>query len=209
MKVLIVVDVQNDFCEGGALAVTGGAAVAEAIHGYVRENRSAYDLVVTSQDWHIADHSNDGHFAMDGADPDYVDTWPPHCLQDDHGADFHPHFLPALPLVDVQVRKGDGKPAYSAFEGVSVEHDEDLAATLEVIAAQRGFLREGTRIDIDVVGIATDYCVAATALGAVTLPRAGVVRILEHLTAAVNPQGWQEVRRAEVENAGVLVLRAG
>ncbi len=150
-RALLVVDVQPDFCEGGALAVTGGNAVATAIADHL--GAAAYDLVVTSQDWHRPSGDNGGHFATV---PDYRDTWPAHCIADTPGARLHPALAAALAAVDtpiVHVRKGQGAPAYSAFEGVT-DDGEPLAGVLE---------RAGVR-DLDVVGIATDHCVRASAL---------------------------------------------
>lgn len=210
MRVLIVVGVQNDFCEGGALAVDGGAAVAAAIGEFVAANRDAYDLVVTSQDWHIPGDSNGGHFPPPGGEPDFVNTWPLHCLQGEHGAEFHPNFARALPLVDVQIHAGMGSPGYSAFEGECVETGATLAQVLQGAAVTSPGAPidsgSGAPIDVDVAGIATDYCVAATARDAVRLANGGRVRILEGLTAAVHPRVWQTVGKPEAVAAGVVVI---
>ena len=205
MKVLIVVGVQNDFCEGGALAVDGGSAVAATIGEFVAANRDAYDLVVTSRDWHIPGDSNSGHFPPAGVEPDFVNTWPLHCLQGSLGAEFHPRFAAALDLVDVQVHAGMGSPGYSAFEGECVESGHSLPQVLTGAAVSQGG-SSGEPVDIDVVGIATDYCVAATAKDAVALANSGRVRILESLTAAVHPEVWANGGRAAVEAAGVVVV---
>ncbi len=74
MRALLIVDVQNDFCEGGSLAVNGGAAVAGKITEYLKKNADDYSLIVASRDWHDANSSNDGHFAIDGAQPDFVNS---------------------------------------------------------------------------------------------------------------------------------------
>lgn len=171
-RALIVVDVQNDFCEGGALAVQGGAAVAAGISAYVREHSDRYAAVVATRDWHRAlPDTNDGHFAW-GGDPDYVTTWPEHCVAGTHGAELHPGLV--LPAGTYGVVKGDGRQDYSGFAGRVVDGDEpDLAVLLRAAGVE----------SVDVVGLATDHCVTATALDAVD---AGfTVRVLTDLTAAV------------------------
>lgn len=170
-RALIVVDVQNDFCEGGALAVTGGTTVAGQITSYLDQHGGEYGLVAATADWHepLPD-SNDGHFAV-GADPDYLTTWPEHCVRDTEGAQFHPDLR--LPASAVLVRKGQGRQDYSGFAGTLVGRSGDLA----------GALREAGVEAVDVVGLATDHCVTATALDA---RDAGFeVRVLTDLTAGV------------------------
>jgi nicotinamidase/pyrazinamidase len=168
-RALLLVDVQNDFCEGGSLAVTGGAAVAERITAWLRGHRDRYALVVASRDWHAAGDDNGGHFATD---PDFVTSWPAHCVEDTPGADYHPALDAGL--VDVHVRKGQGHPAYSMFEGV-----DDAGRPLRDVLAARGV--DG----VDVAGIATDYCVLQSAAGAVD---AGLdVTVLADLCAGVAP----------------------
>ena len=184
-RALIVVDVQNDFTEGGALAVTGGAHVAEAVTDHLRRSGDRYDLVVASRDWHAADGDNGGHFS---AEPDWVDSWPVHCVAGTLGADYHPA-LDAT-LVDVHVTKGTGSPAYSVFEGVT----GDGSSAAEVLAS-RGV------DEVDVVGLATDHCVRASALDAA---RAGLrVRVLTDLVAGVGAESsaaaLDELRAAGVE----------
>ncbi|HEV7951138.1 MAG TPA: isochorismatase family protein [Glaciihabitans sp.] len=171
-RALFVIDVQNDFTEGGALGVDGGNNVAAGVTDYLRANRDLYTAVFASRDWHDAHNNNGGHFAT-GAEPDFVDTWPPHCVAGTPGAEFHPAI--DTTLIDVQVKKGQGKPAYSIFEGTT----ED-GATVEEALQQRGIT------EIDVVGIATDYCVRASALDALNsggTPRQ--VRVLTDLVAGV------------------------
>ena len=185
-RALLVIDVQNDFTEGGALGVDGGAAVASGISRYLGEHCGDYDLVVASRDWHDADNDNGGHFAA--GRPDFVDTWPVHCVAGTRGADYHPDL--ATDAVDVHVKKGQGKPAYSIFEGTT----EDGAALAEVLAA-RGVT------DVDVAGIATDYCVRASALDAAAT--GARVRVLTDLVAGVAPASsaaaLEELRAAGVE----------
>ncbi len=183
---ILIVDVQNDFTEGGALGTEGGAAVAAAITEHLRTHE--YALVAASRDWHDAANDNGGHFAA--GEPDFVDTWPVHCVAGTPGADYHPA-LDAL-AIDVHIKKGQGKPAYSAFEGTS-DDGEMLSEVLE----EQGI------DELDIVGIATDYCVKASALDAAV---AGLrVRVLDGLTSAVSP----ETRAAaldELRDAGVEVV---
>ena len=167
VRALLIVDVQNDFVEGGALGVPGGAAVAAGIADYLATASGDYDLVIASRDWHDADGDNGGHFAVE---PDFVDTWPVHCVAETPGADYHP----ALPLdeIDLHVFKGQGRPAYSAFEG-ALEDGRTLAAALDDFEID----------ELDVVGIATDHCVLASALDAHAGGRP--VRVLSDLVAGV------------------------
>jgi nicotinamidase/pyrazinamidase len=187
-RALLVIDVQNDFTEGGALGVDGGAAAAEAITDYLREHPSRYDVVFASRDWHHGDDDNGGHFATDDA-PDFVTTWPRHCVGGTPGAAYHPALDTSL--VDVHVKKGQGVPAYSIFEG-STEDGADFPAELDRLGIT----------DVDVVGIATDYCVRASALDALASGRR--VTVLDDLVAAVDPvTGAQAL--AELAAAGVTV----
>jgi len=184
-RALLIIDVQNDFTEGGALGVEGGAAVAEGITAYLEQNPERYDVVIASRDWHNGDDDNGGHFATD-AEPDFVDTWPPHCVAGTQGAEYHPALDASL--VDVHVRKGQGVPAYSIFEGTT---DEGVAFPDK--------LDELGVTEIDVVGIATDYCVRASALDALAAGR--TVTVLSDLVAAVDPVTGAKAL-AEVEAAG-------
>ena len=181
-RALVIVDVQNDFCEGGSLAVTGGAAVAGAISEYLAGGTTGYAHVVATADHHIDPGS---HFS---AEPDYAVSWPPHCVAGTPGAEFHPA-LDAGRVREV-FRKGEHGAAYSGFEGVS-EAGQPLA----------DWLRERGVTVLDVVGLATDYCVAATAANAVRL---GIpVRVLVGLTAGVasdtTARALDEMRAAGVE----------
>ena len=184
-RALLVIDVQNDFTEGGALGVDGGAAVAAGVTAYLRANPDRYDVVIASRDWHNADDDNGGHFATDAA-PDFVTTWPRHCVAGTSGAEYHPAFDASL--VDVHVRKGQGVPAYSIFEGTT---DEGTAFPdeLDRLGVDR----------VDVVGIATDYCVRASALDALAAGRA--VTVLDDLVAAVASESGVAAL-AEVRAAG-------
>jgi len=150
---VIVVDVQNDFTEGGSLGVDGGDAVAAGITAFLRAHRDRFDLVVASRDWHVPGESNGGHFPPPGVEPDYRSTWPLHCLQETEGAALHPALDASL--IDVQVLKGVGEPAYSAFEGATPD-----GVALADLLAGRGVER------VVACGIATDYCVLQTVLAA-------------------------------------------
>jgi nicotinamidase/pyrazinamidase len=164
MRALVIVDVQNDFCEGGSLPVTGGGAVAGAISAFLASAGSGYQHVVATQDHHV---DPGGHFS---AEPDFAQTWPPHCIAGTPGADFHPG-LDASRLEQV-FRKGAYAAAYSGFEGTAAGGE-----SLE------SWLRERGITSVDVAGIATDYCVRATAADAI---RAGfATRVLLGLTAGV------------------------
>jgi len=164
---LIVVDVQRDFCEGGSLAVPGGEAVAAGITDLIDAAGDAYRLVVATRDWHIDPGS---HFAPPGQEPDYVETWPVHCVAGTEGADWHPDLR--LPEHVVVVSSGEYEAGYSGFEG----HDGEGRNLVEV-------LQDGDVNGVDIVGIATSFCVKATALDAV---KAGLAtRVLAPLTSDV------------------------
>ena len=164
-RALIVVDVQNDFCEGGSLAVAGGAAVAGAISGLLGGDHG-YDHVVATRDHHIDPGT---HFS---ATPDYVDSWPVHCVAGTPGAELHPAL--AGTGFDAVFDKGEYAAAYSGFEGSA--NGTQLA----------DWLVDRKVTAVDVCGIATDHCVRATALDAV---RDGfATTVLLDLTAAVSPE---------------------
>jgi nicotinamidase/pyrazinamidase len=179
MTALIVVDVQNDFCEGGSLAVAGGAAVAAAIPGRYGD----YDQVVATRDYHI---DPGAHFS---AQPDFVDTWPVHCRAGTPGASFHP----ALDVGGIQAvfSKGAHAAAYSGFEGAAPD-----GTTLA------DWLREHDVSEVDVVGIATDHCVRATALDAAA--NGFRTRVLLDLTAGV-AAATVESALAQLTEAGVTL----
>jgi nicotinamidase/pyrazinamidase len=166
MRALVIVDVQNDFCEGGSLAVAGGAAVARAISARLADPGHGYQHVVATRDYHV---DPGRHFA---AEPDFATTWPPHCRAGTPGADFHPDLDTSH--VDEVFRKGAHAAAYSGFEGSS-DDGQPLA----------DWLRERGVTAVDVAGIATDYCVRATAADAAGAGFA--TRLLLDLTAGVAP----------------------
>ena len=191
-RALIVVDVQNDFCEGGSLAVGGGAdvafTIAEVLHewqeaGLDSEATQEYEFVVATRDHHIqpGDHFSD--------DPDFVHSWPPHCVAGTDGAAFHPNLDPQP--FDAVFSKGEYAAAYSGFEGRA----QDGSALVD-------WLRSRNVDQIDVVGIATDHCVRATALDAA---RSGFrTRVLLDMTAGVNAETTARAL-AEMRAAGVAL----
>ena len=189
-RALLIVDVQNDFTEGGALAVAGGDAVASAITDYLSAHAGDYRVIVASRDWHDASGDNGGHFS---ATPDFVDTWPVHCVAGTDGAAYDP--LLDTSTVTHHVRKGQGKPAYSLFEG-STEAGESVAAVLS----------DAGVLSADVVGIATDHCVRASALDA--LAHGVRVRVFTDLVAGVGAQS-SEAALAELAHAGAELTESG
>jgi nicotinamidase/pyrazinamidase len=180
-KALIVVDVQNDFCESGSLAVIGGARVAvdvaELIAGHT------YETVVATRDHHI---DPGAHFSEH---PDFIDSWPPHCVVGTPGEELHAPLTAAM--FSEVFFKGEYAAAYSGFEGVSASG-----------VGLGDWLRQVGVDAVDVCGIATDYCVRATALDAAA--EGFSVTVLEGLTAAVAPANLPDVR-AELAAAGVDV----
>ncbi|MCB5167260.1 isochorismatase family protein [Streptomyces bambusae] len=187
-RALIVVDVQNDFCEGGSLAVAGGADVAAAITELIGQATPAYRHVVATRDHHV---DPGPHFARPPAQPDYESSWPVHCVAGTEGVGFHPNFAPAVAsgAVAAVFDKGAHAAAYSGFEGAD-ENGTGLAA----------WLRERGVTEVDVVGIATDHCVRATALDAA---REGfATHVLLDLTAGVAARTTERAL-AELAAAGV------
>lgn len=170
-RALIVVDVQNDFCEGGPLAVDGGAEVARKIRQYWSGHANEYAAMVATADWH---QDPGGHFAQE---PDWVDSWPPHCRAGTIGALFHPAVAPALEHCDAIFRKGAHAAAYSGFEGVTSQGGEQLSLA--------HWLHDRTIERVDIAGLATDYCVRATAVDAVI--EGLETTVLLDLTAGVAP----------------------
>ncbi|MDG4769377.1 nicotinamidase [Solwaraspora sp. WMMD792] len=190
-RALIIVDVQNDFCEGGSLAVGGGTDVAAAISRTVAEApQQRWRHVVATKDYHV---DPGAHF---GDPPDFVDTWPAHCVVGTGGDEFHPGL--ATDRIEAVFRKGQYAAAYSGFEG----HSDDGTGLAD-------WLRERGITGVDVVGIATDHCVRATALDAA---RAGFdTTVLLDLTAGVARDTTEvavdAMRAAGVTLTGSPVLR--
>lgn len=185
-RALLVVDVQNDFVEGGSLGVTGGAAVAEGISAHLAAHADDYALVVASRDWHEPHSTNGGHFAAEGEDPDFRETWPVHCVQTEGGSDYAPGLDTSR--ITHHVLKGQGVPAYSAFQGAL----EDGTTLVDL-------LRAHGVTHLDVAGIATDYCVRASVLDA--RGNRFDVRLLDGLHAGVAPE-TSAAALAEMEAAG-------
>jgi nicotinamidase/pyrazinamidase len=188
-KALILVDVQNDFIEGGSLAVTGGKNVARDLAYYVQALKSDYSHIVATQDWHI----KPGHHWSET--PDYADTWPVHCAADTHGSEIHEtlqRVLDTLPNLTI-VHKGEWEAAYSGFEGKTVETAELLA----------DFLKEAGVDELDIVGLATDHCVRATALDA--LAAGFKVNVLKKFIAGVNPDRSAAALN-ELTNEGATIV---
>ncbi|MFF1922554.1 isochorismatase family protein [Streptomyces sp. NPDC058221] len=186
-RALIVVDVQNDFCEGGSLAVTGGADVAAAITDLIGDAQPGYRHVVATRDHHI---DPGDHFSQA---PDFEHSWPAHCVAGTEGVGFHPNFAPAVAsgAIDTVFDKGAYAAAYSGFEGL----DENGVTLAE-------WLRDRGVDAVDVVGIATDHCVRATALDAV---REGfATHVLLDLTAGVS-EATTDRALTELRGAGVVL----
>ncbi|WP_019181631.1 isochorismatase family protein [Microbacterium yannicii] len=189
-KALFIVDVQNDFTEGGALGVEGGDAVAERITAFLTTHAEEYAVIVASRDWHDAENDNGGHFHPE---PDFRDTWPVHCVSGTAGAEYDPALDTGA--VTHHVKKGQGMPAYSLFEGTT-----DEGVTVAHLLDEHGV------IDVDVAGIATDHCVRASALDAIEHGRR--VRVLTDLIAGVAPES-SDAALAELAHAGAELVESG
>jgi nicotinamidase/pyrazinamidase len=188
-RALIVVDVQNDFCEGGSLPVSGGAQVAHKIstllHQWSEKGPGApdYDVAVATRDHHVdpGDHFSD--------QPDFERSWPAHCVVGTDGEAFHPNLDPQP--FDAVFLKGEHAAAYSGFEGRTAD-GSDLAT----------WLRQHEVTHVDVCGIATDHCVRATALDAVR--NDFDTTLLESLCAGVAPATTERALE-ELRDAGVHI----
>lgn len=178
-RALIIVDVQNDFCEGGSIAVAGGAQVASEISKAVASRPQRWHHVVATRDHHI----DPGHHFS--TEPDFVDTWPPHCVVGTRGAELHPN-LTVTP--EAVFDKGAYAAAYSGFEG----------SAGDVSLSQ--WLREHGVTSVDVTGIATDHCVRATAIDAVA--DGFHTTVLLDLTAGVSRESVAEAMK-QMHEAGV------
>lgn len=185
-RTLIVVDVQKDFCEGGALAVTGGNKVAEDIALYIERDGDYYDQIIYTMDWHAPPpNTNGGHF---GDPPDYITSWPIHCVAGTQGASLHEALIKDK-RPRMIFRKGYGKPDYSGFQGISPKGKTLLT-----------YLREEGVDEVHVCGLAADYCVKATALDAVKYKFKAL--ILPTLTAPVHDNGTSLAIREVVKAQG-------
>lgn len=204
-RALIIVDVQNDFCEGGSLAVDGGADVAARLSDFIDAEGGEFDYIVATQDWHI---DPGAHFSDT---PDYRHSWPVHCVADTKGSRFHPEL--DTENVEAVFRKGQFEAAYSGFEGVLAPEDEvptgeqKLGAlddlTPDEPVTLDDWLREREVDEVAVVGLATDFCVRATALDAVAAGYSTAV--LLSYTRGVQPDGV-ETTLEELEDAGVELV---
>lgn len=205
-RALIIVDVQNDFCEGGSLAVDGGARVAADISDHIDGQAGSYEYIVATQDWHI---DPGAHFSDT---PDFIDSWPVHCVADTKGAEFHRDL--DTESIDAVFRKGQFEAAYSGFEGVQAPDDEvptgeqklggGPAQIDEDPLTLDDWLRDHGVEDVVIVGLAADHCVRATAMDAL---QAGYsVTVLTALTRAVHEDSVQDVF-SKLELAGVELVR--
>lgn len=190
-RALVIVDVQNDFCEGGSMGVAGGGAVAEGISTALRQQPERWDHVVATKDYHI---DPGGHF---GDPPDFVDSWPPHCKVGTEGAEFHPQL--ATDRIEAIFTKGEYDAAYSGFEGT--HGDTGLAA----------WLRTHDITEVEVAGVATDHCVRATALDSAA--EGFPTTVMLDLTAGVSPdtvdRALSQLRDAGVHLTGTPTVRTG
>ncbi|HCG56086.1 MULTISPECIES: isochorismatase family protein [Brevibacterium] len=186
-KALLIVDIQNDFTEGGALGVDGGDAVAAGVTRFLGASAGDYDAIIASRDWHDADSDNGGHFSQS---PDFVDSWPVHCVADTEGAEYDP--LLTTDAITHHVRKGQGTPDYSAFQGTTDAGERlgDLLKSLDIA-------------EVDVVGIATDHCVCATVLDA--LKGGWSVWVRQDLIAGVGKDSSM-LALAEMDAAGATII---
>jgi nicotinamidase/pyrazinamidase len=189
-RALLIIDVQVDFCEGGALACSGGARVASAITEHIRLHRTHYDFVIASRDWHTPNSLNDGHFPEPGQAPDFVNTWPLHCVAGEPGAEYHENLDSSL--IDIHIKKGQNANGYSIFDGT-----DDAGKSFQELAKELGIT------EVDVVGIATDYCVRASSLDA--NQHGFEVRVITSLTAGVDKKST-EAAIDEMVDAGIEVV---
>ena len=186
-RALFIIDVQNDFTEGGVLGVDGGAAVAAGVSVLLAEHPLAYKYVFASRDWHDIGNDNGGHFARDTA-PDFVTTWPVHCVAGTTGAEYHKALT--MDAVTFHIRKGQGRPAYSLFEGAT-----ETGQTVTELLSEHGVT------EVDIVGLATDHCVRASVLDA--LEHGQRVRVLTDLVAGVAAESTLTAL-AEMAHAGAV-----
>ena len=196
MRALIVVDVQNDFCPGGALAVAGGDQIVAQINNVMAD----YDAVILTQDWHPSGHSS---FASSHEAEVFSNIampygpqvlWPDHCVQGSFGAAFHKDLV--ADRADLILRKGyrPGIDSYSAF----FENDRSTATGLE------GYLKSRGILDVTLVGLATDYCVAYSALDAARLGFA--VSVDTGLCRAIDMDGSLDQAQRDMAAAKVSLL---
>jgi len=182
-RALIIVDVQNDFCEGGSLPVAGGATVAGGVSDALTDPARDWTHVVATKDFHI---DPGGHFAES---PNYVDTWPVHCVAGTSGSDFHPAL--DTDRIEAVFVKGEHAAAYSGFEG--------HAGSISLAA----WLRMHDVTDVDIVGIATDQCIRATAVDAVA--EGFATTVLLDLTAGISRSTTDAALAAMTDSGASLI----
>lgn len=216
MRALIIVDVQNDFCEGGSLAVDGGAATASRITEYLEDAAHRFHRVAATRDWHV---DPGPHFADSDQEPDWQESWPVHCVAGTGGADLHPDL--DTELIDAQFLKGRFEAAYSGFEGQLGDPDTvpsdaptgtvgPFGATAAASAAVEDgapglddWLREENVSEVTVVGLATDHCVRATVLDAIDAGYA--TSVVTDLVRGVDAERSADAL-TEMEDAGAVLL---
>lgn len=201
-RALLLIDIQNGFCPGGNLPVAEGDHVVPVANALMKSGR--YDLIVASRDWHPADH---GSFASQhpGAKPFDMGElngqpqvlWPDHCVQGTADAEFHPALDRAL--IDHVQTKGENRSvdSYSAFR------DNDRAA----LTGLADYLRQKGVTALDVMGLATDYCVKFSALDAVDMLPGVAVRFIEDGSRGIDPQGVKTAIN-EMRSAGIAVVQS-
>lgn len=215
MRALVIVDVQNDFCEGGSLPVAGGADVASNISEYLEDHSTDYSTIVATRDWHV---DPGPHFAPEGTEPDFNDSWPVHCLAGTTGAELHENLDEEY--LDAQFLKGRYDASYSAFDAQLGDPDTVQSEAPEGFAGPYGataagavaveadaetldeWLRDQNIDQLTIVGIATDHCVQASVLDAVD---AGFeTKVIANLTAGVDNEASDEAL-SEMEEAGAQI----
>lgn len=183
---LLIVDVQNDFCPGGSLAVAGGDEVVPVLNAYADEFAAAGLPVLSDRDYHPPRTT---HFAQ------YGGAWPPHCVQGTSGAEYHPQLRLPASTIHLVKGTGDDEDAYSVFQG----RDESSGQSLTAILSERGIRM------LYVGGLATDYCVKATVLDGL---KAGLdMVLLQDAVRAVNVQPGDGERAIEEMQAAGATLR--
>jgi nicotinamidase/pyrazinamidase len=200
MKALLLIDIQNGFCPGGNLAVPDGDKVVPVANRLIQSER--YDLIVASQDWHPAGH---GSFASShpGKQPFELGTlsgkpqmmWPDHCVQGTKDAELHPDIR--VRDIDLILQKGENPlvDSYSAFR----DNDRDATTGLSDFLSEKGVT------DLDLCGLATDYCVKFSALDALQMLPGIKVRFIEDASRGITPEGVGAAI-AEMRTNGIAVI---
>ena len=199
-KAVLCIDIQNDFCPGGALAVTSGDEIIPAVNQMMQNYRAAGDFVILSQDWHPADHKSfasqhEGHNPFEMVDMPYGEQtlWPDHCVQGSNGAEFHKDL--ATDLAQMIIRKGYNRDidSYSAF----FENDQKTPTGLH------GFLQNHDIKKLEMVGLATDFCVAFSALDAARLGYQVSVKL--DACRAIDLEGSLDAQLNAMRQAGIAL----